>query len=61
MRWRLATGVPITTSDWPLRRDSSTDQPASKVMNNVVPRCCDSLRKPDTNPADNRTGTIPPA
>src|SRR5471032_921929 len=37
-RWRFATAVPMTTSDWPDRRDSTMAQPASRVMNRVAPR-----------------------
>jgi hypothetical protein len=59
-RCRFATGLPITTSSWPLSRDSIADQPASKVMNSVTPWRCDNARNPAVSSAVKRTSTRSP-
>ncbi len=58
---RLATAVPITTSRWRDSLDSSTAQPASSVMNRVVP--CRWLKafRPAVRVASSVTSSSAPA
>ncbi len=61
LRVRFATGEPTTTSSWPDRRLSSADQPASTVMNSVVPCRWLSFLSPALSASSNTTSTEPPA
>jgi hypothetical protein len=59
-RWRLATETPITRSAWSASRESSSDQPASSVMNGVVPWRRERPRTPSASAAGSATWTLAP-
>ncbi|EAP73131.1 Hypothetical Protein RRSL_02239 [Ralstonia solanacearum UW551] len=61
LRVRFATGEPTTTSSCPDSRLSSADQPASTVMNSVVPCRWLNLFRPALSVSSNTTSTEPPA